>query len=192
MMQNSSEIKDLVISWIVMGLCYSYDLDLTNLILGLPIYLIAVGLSFFAHELMHRFAAQKLGYVARYKMWTWGLTLALISTILSGGRAIFSAPGAVYITYGSTYSWRDPKKDEVLISLVGPLANIVLAIIFYPLSLGEDIISITAYVGFAINSSLAFFNLLPIPPLDGSKIFRGNMLVWAGLMIASAYLFFFF
>jgi len=185
LMNNSSEIKELIISWMVISLCFAYNLDLMNFVFRLPIYLITAGIAFLAHELSHRFVARRMGYVARYKMWNWGLALALFSAIISGGRAIFSAPGAVYILYGGIYSWRDPKKDETLITAAGPLANIILSILFYGLSSGDGITSTVGYVGFALNSSIATYNLLPIPPLDGSKIFRGNMLLWIALMGAS-------
>lgn len=81
--------------------------------------------------------------------------------------------------------FKNPKWGMALVSLAGPLANIVAAIaggfIFYGLLyLVPDKTFITSSVGayvmlflqyyISINCSLAVFNLLPIPPLDGSKI----------------------
>ena len=81
--------------------------------------------------------------------------------------------------------FKNPKWGMALVSLAGPLANIVAGIaggfIFYGLLyLVPDKMFITSSVGayvmlflqyyIAINCSLAVFNLLPIPPLDGSKI----------------------
>ena len=76
------------------------------------------------------------------------------------------------------YNLRNPKKDMMLIGISGPLTNLVLAFCFSILfktgilptnSLAE------AFVAFAIflNLILAIFNLIPLPPLDGSHILAG-------------------
>jgi Zn-dependent protease len=68
-----------------------------------------------------------------------------------------------------TYNLKNPRRDEILISLAGPASNIILAIIFtilfkfFAMNLFLSII--------IINLSLAIFNLLPFYPLDGSHIF---------------------
>jgi len=71
------------------------------------------------------------------------------------------------------YNLRNPRRDELLISLAGPASNLILASI---LALSIKIIpqnitslSIIASI-IQFNVILAVFNLLPIPPLDGSKI----------------------
>lgn len=72
------------------------------------------------------------------------------------------------------FNFRHPKKDEIIVSLAGPLSNLFLAFIssltirfFSPLSLSSSIL----FYLILINISLFVFNLLPIPPLDGSKVF---------------------
>lgn len=74
------------------------------------------------------------------------------------------------------YNLKNPDRDTKLIALAGPISNIILAIglsliskIFHP----APLISIFYYL-ISININLALFNLLPIPPLDGSKIFLKN------------------
>ncbi len=74
------------------------------------------------------------------------------------------------------YNLKNPNRDTKLIALAGPVSNLLLAIVlssiskvFHPTSL----ISIFYYL-ISININLALFNLLPIPPLDGSKIFLKN------------------
>jgi Zn-dependent protease len=69
------------------------------------------------------------------------------------------------------YNLKNPKKDEMLISLAGPAGNILLAIICSLFSKIFGVQNILLYLLILINVSLAVFNLLPIPPLDGSKIF---------------------
>jgi Zn-dependent protease len=68
------------------------------------------------------------------------------------------------------YNLANPKRDELLIAAAGPVSNLLLAII---LSLFVRFFGINSdLLSFAIliNISLAVFNLIPIPPLDGSKI----------------------
>ena len=71
------------------------------------------------------------------------------------------------------FNFRHPKRDEIIVSLAGPCSNLLLAIIsslclrFLPLS---QVFYIFFYLLAIINISLFVFNLIPIPPLDGSHI----------------------
>jgi len=75
------------------------------------------------------------------------------------------------------YRFREPKKGMALTALAGPVCNLLLAIVFLliygllfiPLK-GEGVILETVYITAYLSLSLAVFNLLPIPPLDGSKV----------------------
>jgi Zn-dependent protease len=69
------------------------------------------------------------------------------------------------------YNLKDPKRDSLLIALAGPTSNIILAIVL------AFIVRFTSFFVLipiiTINVSLAIFNLLPVPPLDGSKVLSG-------------------
>ena len=76
------------------------------------------------------------------------------------------------------YNFKDPDKGEMLVSLSGPLSNILLAWVlvkciklFPELVLGVPLYRGIMTILIQININLAVFNLLPIPPLDGSHIF---------------------
>ncbi len=74
-----------------------------------------------------------------------------------------------------SYNLQDPRRDEALISFAGPLSNIIIAVIFGLIfKFSPYQLPTTSYqllVNFlSINFGLAYFNLLPFPPLDGSKI----------------------
>lgn len=72
-----------------------------------------------------------------------------------------------------TYNFKNPKRDEILVSIVGPASNFLLAILT---SLVLNTVSLSSFLAFLLSSFiqlnifLAVFNLLPIWPLDGSKI----------------------
>lgn len=69
------------------------------------------------------------------------------------------------------YNFKNPKKDEILVAIAGPIGNILLAIISSIIFKIFGSQNILLYLLILINVSLAIFNLIPIPPLDGSKIF---------------------
>ncbi len=135
-------------------------------------------LGFIAHELTHKYVANRYGYFAVYRMWTFGLVFALLIGLASGGKFIFAAPGAVVIL--SSYFTR---RQSGLIGLAGPVVNIAIAGCFFPLSYLSGLIGTIGLWGALINLWLAFFNLLPIPPLDGEKVFLWKPAIWAAIEI---------
>ena len=172
-MPSKIEIRDLTISVIVLALAFSsFHLN------EFPTMLLIIVLVFVFHELAHKYVAQKYGCFAEYRIWPLGLALSLISSFTG---VIFAAPGAVYI---SPYKHKKfafsiahlTEKEYGKISLSGPFTNIVvglasLALLFlYPLELFSTISQISFF--------LAFFNLLPIFPLDGSKVFYWDKKIW--------------
>lgn len=93
--------------------------------------------------------------------------------ILSGSSFLFGA--AKPVPY-NPYNFTNQKWGEAIVAVAGPLANVLLALIFALLVHMAPFLNLTqTFVGFAaqivvLNLFLAFFNLVPIPPLDGSKI----------------------
>lgn len=90
--------------------------------------------------------------------------------LLAGSPIIFGAAKPVPVNFNNL---RNPRSGMALVSLAGPLSNILLAILFViPLKLGliNAISGPILVKAIFINIVLAVFNLIPIPPLDGSKI----------------------
>lgn len=181
---SKKEFLDLIISFIVISLGFSILYSNQNpsaLIVILPMVMIGVGLGFILHELAHKYAALHYGYWAEFKLWVPGLIFSLLTSFFG---FIFAAPGAVYI-YGNYMS----DEENGIISVVGPITNIILAIIFLVILLNVGaftapgttmalVIQSICYLGFSTNSFLALFNLLPVSILDGRKVFNWNPLVW--------------
>jgi Zn-dependent protease len=160
-------------------------------------FAITVGSGFLLHELAHKYFAVKYGAYARYQTWSYGLYLmlglAIIPQLLGFKLPLFLAPGAVmiYTTRGLTL------KQNGVISAAGPATNLLLAVAFFAFSvlafgagtfsgvtsvnaMGE-IVATVMLMGVQVNFFLAMFNLLPIPPLDGSKVIAWNWMIWLGM-----------
>lgn len=179
---TGKEIRDLIISFIVIALGFTIlysNGDYSHVTLIFPVVMIGVGAGFIFHELGHKFVAMHYGYYAEYELWPTGLLIALVSSFFG---FIFAAPGAVVI-----YSQGMDEKTNGLISIAGPLVNIALGLIFFLIlgSLGDyaytetgAIVQLICVLGTRINFFLAAFNLLPIPPLDGSKVMSWSVPIW--------------
>jgi Zn-dependent protease len=168
------EIRDILISLLVLGFVFAYPEIITQPSFML-ISLLGVGLAFIGHELSHRFVARKLGFYSAYKMWPEGLVFALILAIISGGRFVFAAPGAVI--FSSYWILRRPTlKDIGLIGIAGTVFNISLMYICLYFYLTTGIV-IFNFIG-SINGWLAIFNLIPFGPLDGKKVMLWNWKIW--------------
>lgn len=196
---TSGEVRDLVISMVVISLAFALFLrkDYTgNFLFLIPATFIGVVPGFAFHELAHKFMAIRYGFNAEFRMWPWGLFLAVVSSFFG---VIFAAPGAVYIGGANEISTKQNGK----ISVVGPLTNIILAVLFIVLIVAGTIIGIivnpdadlnntplgylvyVGLIGFLINSWMAAFNMLPIPPLDGVKVFMWNKIVWVVMAVVA-------
>ena len=179
---TGKEIRDLIISFIVIALGFTIlysNGDYSHVTLIFPVVMIGVGAGFIFHELGHKFVAMHYGYYAEYELWPTGLLIALASSFFG---FIFAAPGAVVI-----YSNGMEEKTNGIISIAGPIVNIILGLIFFLIlvSLGDFaytetgyLVALTCVLGTRINFFLAAFNLLPIPPLDGSKVMAWSVPVW--------------
>ena len=187
------EIRHLLISIGILTIAFAFALSGNNLITGaqngfridnfvfyIPLSFLGILTAFFFHELSHKFMAQKHGLWAEFRMFPQGLYLALFLGIFT--PFVFAAPGAVMFRGGSrTY-------ETGQIAMAGPLANIIIALITFPLYLNVFYNTpIGTIFGFIclINAFLAMFNLLPFGPLDGTKIIRWNATIWIILLIFS-------
>ncbi|MCL5873838.1 MAG: site-2 protease family protein [Candidatus Thermoplasmatota archaeon] len=142
------------------------------LLVALAIGFLMTITAFLIHEMSHKFTAIHYGAWSEFRMWPMGLVLTIITGLIG---FLFALPGAVYFA-----SYRNPIR-EGKIALAGPIANLVMGIALLPILLFVSMpINVFAAVFFLvyINLWLGLFNLVPIPPLDGSKVFAWNKMYW--------------
>ncbi len=139
------------------------------------------------HETAHAWMADKLGDPTARLMGRLSLNPIVhydpVGTTLLLVLTIMRAVGLPVIPFGwakpvpfDPYNLKNPRRDSALISFAGPGANIVLAIaisIILRLLPGSSFLYILTTPVIMLNILLALFNLVPIHPLDGGKIFIG-------------------
>ncbi len=169
------ELRDFTISILALALIFAYP----NLQEKFFLALVVIFLSFFLHEMGHKMWASKLDCTATFKMWPFGILAGLVTLVLP---IRFFAPGYVEIVPYKFGRWgikviKVTPRDLGHIALAGVGINIIFAWLFGILS--GEIFHLLAQ----INAMLAIFNLLPIPPLDGSKIMLWNFEMWGFLVL---------
>lgn len=152
------------------------------MIIGLAVLLFSI----IAHELAHGYTAYYLGDKTAYMRGrlTWnpiahidpvGSVILPLFLWVSGSHFLFGWAKPVPVNPNDL---PDPRKDMMLVSAAGPITNIIIAVVasrilwLFPGSKiglpGEILASLVV-----LNIILPVFNLIPIPPLDGSRVLAG-------------------
>ena len=142
----------------------------------------AVMTGFLLHELAHKWMAQQYGCWAEYRGNRNGLYFALL---MSSFGFLLAAPGAVMVSGNIT------NRQNGIIAAVGPLTNIAIAIVALPIyifTVGLDLpISLLGELArfiIVINLILGGFNMIPVQPLDGSKVIMWSKTAYLGIIAA--------
>jgi Zn-dependent protease len=171
-----------------------------SLIQRIVVWVLPVVFAITVHEVAHGWVARKYGDNTAYAQGR--LTLNPIKHIDLLGTIIL--PGLLLITgTGFIFGWakpvpvdarnfKKPRQDMAIVALAGPVSNFLMAMAWALLArigitIGTNAEGVslpliyTGIAGISINLVLALINLLPIPPLDGSRILTGflpSRLAW--------------
>lgn len=165
-----------------------------DLVVSIVLMIVAFVPAIVVHECAHGWAANKLGDPTAKRAGRLtlnplahidpfgtvilpGLLIAL--SALSGGVG-FVFGYAKPVPYNPRY-FKDIRKGELIVGLAGPVSNLLMALVGAGIAWGAnwlypyapDVVLYLWYFGMyfcTVNLALAFFNLIPLPPLDGSSI----------------------
>lgn len=172
--------------------------EASDIVANLIIYLVVLLLAISAHEAAHAWMSHKFGDDTAYHLGRVTLNPVshtdLIGTLLIPIATFIAASGGTFLpligwgkpTPVNPLRWRNKDLANIMVSLAGIIANIIIAVFAFIVfkillvsgafnseflvgSVGEPL-SLLLFQMLMLNASLAVFNLLPFPPLDGSKI----------------------
>ena len=159
------------------------NVNISDILLMLPGLLIALSL----HEFAHAYVAYKLG----------DPTPEMQGRVTINPLAHLDPIGTICLLFAG-FGWgkpvainplnfKNPEKDSAKVAAAGPIMNLILSIVFAVIwgiviivgqktgesnSVAYTVIYNIVSITMVLNMGLALFNLLPFPPLDGSKIYR--------------------
>lgn len=156
--------------------------NLELLLLLVPVLVISMVL----HEIAHAYVANRLGDPTARMLGR--LTFNPLKHVDPMGTAMFAI---TWLTSGFMFGWAKPipvqprffnrpHQDMAIVAIAGPLVNLVIAYLtaLVAVQVVPDATGLVAQflsLAFATNVLLAVFNMMPIPPLDGSRILAAFM-----------------
>ncbi|MFP3121185.1 site-2 protease family protein [Rickettsia sp. R2] len=156
-------------------------------ILNFFVYVAIFVFSLVIHEIAHAHTAYYLGDPTAKNMGRFSPNplkhISLIGILLPIGLYLTGMPMfgfAKPVLYNPVY-FKKPKRDMILVGLAGPLSNFLLAALIFLILRIFQVYSITYFnniLGYilVVNLVLCFFNLIPIPPLDGSILYMSSII----------------
>tara|TARA_Y100000310_G_scaffold76119_1_gene72545 strand:- start:336 stop:1091 length:756 start_codon:yes stop_codon:yes gene_type:complete len=187
---NKEEKKALLITTLVLTFIIAFNdgsssFNFSSWLFHFILVAVGVGISVIAHETGHRLVGFKAGYRVEYQLWWYGAIIGIIFTLVSRGNIWVLIPGGFWAHHSVVhrlgfFRYGPTTVSVSVISIAGPIASIVMATWIK----GIDIFIFAGSSAllnklFIFNLAYAVWSLLPIPPLDGSKLFFHSRLTFA-------------
>lgn len=137
------------------------------------------------HELAHRQVARNSGCYSRFTLSFRGFMLTFIINLLAG---LYFPPFLIFTAGYTLISCSFVgSRVEGITAAAGPITNIIIAIIAGLLLRFPMPFTLYYFLSLlaVFNAWVAFFNLIPMYPLDGEKVFRWNRMYWITLFLFS-------
>ncbi|MBU0629135.1 MAG: hypothetical protein KKC75_08160 [Nanoarchaeota archaeon] len=184
---NPSELRGFIISILILSFIISFKEwggDKFSLAAGFFNWFNAaliVTLAFIVYTTAQRIAGLSIGYQVEHKMWTTGLLIGLLFVFVSKGRIWLLLPGGIIIHHLAGHRLGYFRYDlgyfaHGMIAISGTIALITLAAIFKILN--TFIYSPLLEKAILFTILFAIYDVLPIPPLSGSRLFFGSRMVY--------------
>jgi len=177
-MLTKQEIFSLAVSLSVLTFAFSYaKAETLNQIFSLiPIVLVTSIIVEVVKDFVREVVARSQGVWSEYRLWYFGLAMFLISAIVF--KAPFSSPNRI-----RHHSPKFTKCSVGLVSLTAVIVPLAFAAIFYMLFVNG--FTLIGNMGLVISLTMAFFDTLPIPPMNGKDIYDWSKVLWLTLFIAA-------
>jgi Zn-dependent protease len=174
------ELVDFIALSFVLAFIFSFNewgveqFDFIQGVRNLGISFVFALASIFVHNFFQRLEAVRRGLVIEQRVWWWGVLFAVIVAFVSYGRVPLLIGTFFLLSEGVSRLGRGEitLKDYGGVGLVGAIASIAFAVVIKLLyNVGFFGNEVLVNKIFLFNILFAFFSMLPIPPLDGSKVF---------------------
>ena len=144
--------------------------------------ILIVALSILVHDAGQRLWGLAIGYRIEFRMWSFGLMIALILAFITNGSLWLIIPSGFMIHHlaGHRLGWFRYGINyfgQAMVALAGPLFSLTLLIFFKILYVFAP--NPLIHKAIIFNAVYIMTSMLPLPPLDGSKIYFGSRMLYA-------------
>ena len=171
---------------IILSIIYIWPTGNVLYLEDIPLGIIFIAITLFVHHAGQRMMALSLGFRAEQRLWWYGPLIGLVLVLISGGKLKFLAATSTIIHLLpihrlGAFRYGPNLATIAKVVLAGPILNILFSAVIKSFEWAGLLSPEIGHQLFVLNLAFAAWNLVPIPPLDGSKVFFYSRLTYAFL-----------